>query len=145
MDDKRLDWLESVSGKFYGVGYPDGDKVVLEWDTDDSEGSLEANTLREAIDMAMSGKGLKSRLLTGRELRVAAKKKLKVRYVETYHNPHDSDKDYDSICVMEEANVGYYIGNSDIEPDVFSDSEDVQGDFDEGTYAVYAVDDVEYK
>jgi len=58
-DKERMDWLEEVSGKFYGVGYPDGDKVFLEWEEDDEgvEYRVETDTLREAIDMAMRGEG----------------------------------------------------------------------------------------
>jgi len=53
-DKNRMDWLENVNGKFYGVGYPEGDKVILEWDDDDLNEKVEADTMREAIDMAMN-------------------------------------------------------------------------------------------
>ena len=83
-------------------------------------------------------------LLTGRQLRIAAEKKLKVRYVENYYSPYDEHMNFDDECVMEEAVIGYYIGNSDIEPEDFSDDEFVGGDFPEGTFGVYAVEGVKY-
>lgn len=85
------------------------------------------------------------RMLLGRELKIAAEKKLPVRYVELYHNPQDSHMEYDGVCVMEPANVGFYIGNSDICPDDFKDDALVGGDFGEGRFGVYAVEGVEYK
>lgn len=88
--------------------------------------------------------------LVGRELKVAALKKLKVRYIETYYSPYDSHMNYNHICIMdsvdtEESNQGYYIGNSDIDPDNFEDDDIIEGEFDEGTYGVYPVKGVSYK
>lgn len=85
------------------------------------------------------------RLLTGKELKIAAEKKLPVRYVESYLNPEDDHMNYDDVCVMEPANMGFYIGNSDIQPNDFKDGQTVSGEFDEGSYGVYAVEGVEYK
>ena len=144
-DKKRMDWLEEVSGKFYGIGYPEGDKVYLEWDTGDDEDHVEADTLREAIDLAMKQGVREKRALTGKELKFAAENKLQVRFVETYHNPHDEHKNYDDVCVMEEANIGYYIGDSDIVPSEYGDNEEVRCNFDEGVYVVYAVPGVKYE
>lgn len=82
--------------------------------------------------------------LTGKELRYAAEHKLKVRYVERYHDPREKDKEYNRETKMEPANVGYYIGHSDINPDEFEDDQPVAGDFDEGYFAVYKVPGVVY-
>lgn len=81
------------------------------------------------------------RLLTGRELRVAAQLKLKVRYVERYF---DGTSAYDKVVVMEPANAGYYIGCSDIEPDLFSDTDSVYQECDWGVFGVHAVPGVDY-
>lgn len=81
------------------------------------------------------------RLLTGRELRVAAQLKLKVRYVERYF---DGTSAYDKVVVMEPAKAGYYIGCSDIEPDLFGDDDLVYGEGDWGIFGVYAVPGVDY-
>ena len=83
--------------------------------------------------------------LTGKQLRVAAGKGLKVRYIENYYNPMDSHMNFNDECIMEEANVGYYIGNSDIELDWFKNNQSVEGDFDEGTFGVYPAKGVDYK
>ena len=144
-DKKRMDWLEEVNGKFYGIGYPEGDKVYLEWDTGDDEDHVEADTLRDAIDLAMNQGIREKRVLTGKELKFAAENGLRVRYVEQYLNPYDEHKNEDTVCIMEKANIGYYIGNSDIVPEDYSDDELVSGDFGEGTFAVYAVPGVQYE
>jgi hypothetical protein len=53
-DTIRMNWLETVSCKIYGVAVPSGDITVLEWDTDGhTERTAEAATLRDAIDAAM--------------------------------------------------------------------------------------------
>lgn len=63
--------------------------------------------------------------LTGKELRFAAENNLPVRWVYKEPNPDDKWKNENVVCVMEKANVGYYIGNSDIVPDDYTDDEEV--------------------
>lgn len=82
--------------------------------------------------------------LTGKELKFAAEHKLKVRYMESYLNPMDSHNNFKGVCIMEPANVGYYIGESDIVPEDFKDTDIVTGEFPEGTYGVYKVPGVKY-
>ena len=89
-------------------------------------------------------------VLTGKELRIAAEKKLKVRYIEHYHNPHDKHMNFNADCVMEECGNNtdnyrsYYIGNSDICLDDYDDDQEVSGDFDEGTFEVRRAKGVKY-
>lgn len=85
------------------------------------------------------------RVLTGKELKVAAKKGLRVRYVESYFDPQEKHRRYNKICKMEKAKVGYYIGNSDIDPDEYLDRQLVAGDFGDGLFGVYAVEGVKYE
>lgn len=85
---------------------------------------------------------IQERILVGKELRIAAKDGLEVRYQENYHDP--AQEAVDEVCVMEPARYGYYIGPSDIEPDFFEDNEAVAGDFIEGDFKVLAVSGVDY-
>jgi hypothetical protein len=82
------------------------------------------------------------RLLTGAELRAAAEKGLPVRYVERTYDPHEPN--FDAVVTMTKANVGYYIGHSDIDPDDFEPDAEVALDWPEGTGGVYAVRGVKY-
>lgn len=75
--------------------------------------------------------------LTGKQLRFAATHGLKVRYVEIYHNPEDKHMNFNADCRMEPAKTGFYIGNSDIEPDDYGDDCPVIGEFPEGIFGVY--------
>lgn len=86
----------------------------------------------------------KPRILTGKELRYAADNGLQVHYVEEYHDPHCVGMNYNGVCVMEKAPNGYYIGQSDIQPEFFADDDEVHEVFDEGEFTVYAVDGVNY-
>ena len=53
-DTIRMNWLETVSCKVYGIGMLGSDITVLEWDTDGhTERTARASTLRDAIDAAM--------------------------------------------------------------------------------------------
>ena len=79
-----------------------------------------------------------NRILTGKELRVAIKYRRDVFYFEHHHDPRDAHKNFNGRCVLKKATVGYYIGNSDIDPDEWDDDEPVTGDFNEGWFAVYA-------
>jgi hypothetical protein len=85
------------------------------------------------------------RPLTGKELRVAAEKHLPVYYVEEYPNPMDSHMNFHNKCWMKPANAGYYIGNSDINPEYYKDEDIVEGDFLEGTFGVYAIKGIKYE
>jgi hypothetical protein len=86
------------------------------------------------------------RPLTGKELKIAAKKGLKVRYVERYYNPMDSHMNYNRICKMTPAAEGYYIGNSDIEVDCWKDDDIIDFiEFGEGDFGVYAVPGTKYE
>jgi hypothetical protein len=85
------------------------------------------------------------RTLTGKELRVAAEKHLPVYYIETNPNPADSFMNFHDKDFLEKALVGYYIGNSDINPDEFEDDQEVSGeDVDGVTYRVCAIEGINY-
>lgn len=90
-----------------------------------------------------------SKTLTGRELRIAAEKKLKVRYVEEYYSPEDRHMNYNGDCVMSKCDSdpdnSYYIGNSDISLDDYEDDAEVIGDFPEGTFEVRRAKGVKYE
>ena len=79
----------------------------------------------------------KGHILTGKELRFAAENEVPVFYEEDYHDP--AIRGFFGVSVMEKAPVGYYIGDSDINPNEFDDNEVVMGDFPEGKYVVYGV------
>lgn len=79
----------------------------------------------------------KGKILTGKQLREKIAKKERVWYREVYDNPHDKHLDYDGPASLEEAHCGYYIGNSDIEPDDYADDEAVSGETHSSCYGVY--------
>jgi hypothetical protein len=84
------------------------------------------------------------RVLTGKELRVAGEKHLPVYYIEVYSG-YDSHMDYRGKCYMEPANTGYYIGNSDIDPGIYEDNDEVSGtDMDNTSFKVCAIGGVVY-
>ena len=66
-----------------------------------------------------------AKCLTGKELKIAAEKKLPVRWVYKEPSAYDKYKNENIVCVMEPANIGYYIGNSDIVPDDYGDHEEI--------------------
>ena len=74
--------------------------------------------------------------LTGAELRFAAQNQIPVYYEEKYLNPEDKHLTHKGKCVMTKAPKGYYIGNSDINPDDFENNQLVQGEFPEGSFRV---------
>lgn len=82
------------------------------------------------------------RLLCGKELRHAVEHSLPVRYVEAPYDPADSG--FDEVCQLEPATVGYFIGPSDIEPDMYEDSDLVGGPTDTCDFGIYAVDGIDY-
>jgi hypothetical protein len=92
-----------------------------------------------------------SKTLTGAELRIAAYKKLKVRYVEQYYNPQDRHMNSNCDCVMTECGNNtkeehtYYIDNSTITLEDFEDDADVIGEFPEGTFEVRRAKGVKYE
>jgi hypothetical protein len=91
------------------------------------------------------------KILTGRELRIAAENKLKVRYVEKYYNPEDRCKNFSADCVMEKCagdcpdEDGYYIGPSDIDLAQYADDEKIQYELPEGIFEVHRAKGVIYK
>lgn len=86
-----------------------------------------------------------SKVLTGKELKIAAEKGLKVRYVVKMHNPQDNHMNFNEDCVMEKIRENdYYIGNADISLNEFEDDAEVLGDFDEGTFEVRRSKGVKY-
>lgn len=87
---------------------------------------------------------LPKRVLTGKELKIAAEKRLKVYYIEHYYNPLDKHLNFKGECYLEKANIGYYVGNSDINPEDFKDGALVMGDFFEGYYEVCVASKVRY-
>lgn len=76
------------------------------------------------------------RPLTGKELRFAAEHHVPVRYVERPFDP--SDEGYDGVTALIPANVGYYIGPSDIDPEEWDDEEKVEAVTDTCEFGVYA-------
>jgi len=148
-DKKRMDWLEENNVIVYGIGESDGDWTIMECeDGSGKDCKIKERTLREAIDIMLSDskKKLKKtdRIITGVELRFAAENELPVYYEETYENPHDSHMNFNGICVMKPAEEGFYIGNSDIVPDDFTESQIVSDEFGEGSFSVYAVEGIKY-
>ena len=85
----------------------------------------------------------RGRILTGKELRHAADNGTPVFYEEEYHDPNE--KGFYGETRLEKAPRGYYIGDSDIQPDEFADDEVVMRSFPEGTYTVYEVVGQTYK
>jgi len=85
----------------------------------------------------------RGRILTGKELRYAADNGIPVFYEEEYHDPNQ--KGFYGETRLDKAPRGYYIGDSDIQPDEFADDEVVMRDFPEGSYTVYEVVGQTYK
>ena len=92
-----------------------------------------------------------SKTLTGKELKIAAEKRLKVRYIEKYFNPQDRHMNYNGDCIMrkckedDENDDSYYIGDSDICLDEYDDNDVVCGDFPDGTFEVRRAKGVRYE
>lgn len=84
------------------------------------------------------------RVLTGKELKIAAIKRLRVYYIEHYYNPQDKHLSFKGECLLEKANIGYFIRNSVINPENFKDSALVKGDFCGGYFEVCAASKVRY-
>lgn len=89
-------------------------------------------------------------ILTGKELKIAAEKKLKVRYVCKFFDSNDRGKNHNEDCIMEECSNNtkdehsYYIGDGDICLEDYGDDERVVCDFDEGTFEVRRAKGVKY-
>jgi hypothetical protein len=81
-------------------------------------------------------------MLSGKELKIAAKHGLPVRCILLYFDP--TQPDFDDVVVMEKAKYGYYIGPIDIEPEEYQDDEPVQESFPEGNIRVCAAPKVKY-
>lgn len=104
------------------------------------------NSIENLIRSRKSSKNQKrGRLLTGSELRIAIANKLPVYYVETYDNPQDSHMNYSGVCKITPATVGYYIGNSDIQPEDYRDEDSVESVFPEGSMSVHRVIGISYR
>jgi hypothetical protein len=93
----------------------------------------------------MASKKSTRKILTGQQLRFAAENGIPVFYEEMYENPHDKHMNYAKACVMKPAQSGYYIGNSDINPDDFEPTEICIGEFPEGNFRVTGVVGYEYQ
>jgi hypothetical protein len=78
-------------------------------------------------------------ILTAKQLRYAAENKIPVFYTEQHENPHDRHMNYKKACVMEPASSGYYIGDSDIDPDDYAEDDLIQGELDDGFFNVTGV------
>lgn len=90
-------------------------------------------------------KAIKGELITGKELRAAALKKLPVYYIEEYYSPSDKHMSFKGKCVMKKISPDeFYIGNSDIDVSLWQDDELVRSDFNDGEYAVYKVNGIKY-
>ena len=93
-----------------------------------------------------------SKILNGRELRIAAEKGLEVRCVVQYENPFDKHMNYNEECIMEKCSNDnktpdehwYYIGDSDICLEYYGDEDPVVEDFGEGKMQVFRVKGVKY-
>jgi hypothetical protein len=86
------------------------------------------------------------RLLTGKELKFAAKNKIPVWYTERYFNQQDQHLNFHKEVVMEKAQGdSYYIGNSDITPNDYRDEDPVDSEFDEGVFSVRAAPGQNYQ
>ena len=89
-------------------------------------------------------------ILTGRELRIAAKKGLKVRYIEKHDNPSDKHMNYNADCIMKKADesfdneYSYLIGDGSLDIDVYGYNEEVTCDFGEGIFEVRKAKGVKY-
>lgn len=88
-------------------------------------------------------------ILTGKELKIAAIKGLKVRYVEKYNNPQDKHKNFNADCVMEKCPSNdfegeYYIGHGSLNINDFKDDEYMSMGFDEGFFEVRKAKGVKY-
>lgn len=118
---------DEIAKKLRAAGY---DQAFHEDGTIDMHG---IGITRRVVGKSISARG---RILTGKELRYAAENDIPVFYEEDYH---DSSQGFYGVSRMEKAPVGYYIGDSDINPDEFTDDEVVMGNFPEGSFTVYEV------
>jgi len=84
------------------------------------------------------------RILTGKELRIAIAKRLKVHYTEKYYSPLDKHLNFKGECILEKAKIGYYIGNSDIDPADYKNDDDVAGEIYGGYFEVCTASKVKY-
>lgn len=82
-------------------------------------------------------------LLTGRELKIAAERGLRVKYRRYGYDPQTPDMRWTGK--MEKAKYGYYIADSDIDPDMFEDDEKVRYDDVDSYIGVYKVKGVNYE
>jgi hypothetical protein len=101
-------------------------------------------------DSEVLGKKLGA-ILTGKELRIAAEKGLKVRYICKFFDANDKKyKNSNEDCIMEKTNNWtdeehwYYIGDGDICLEDYADTDLVISDFGEGTFEVRRTKGVKY-
>lgn len=87
----------------------------------------------------------KGEILKGKQLRFAAKNRVPVFCVEHYYSAFEPDRVFCGQCIMEPAKNGFYIGNTDIDPNLFGDDDLVDVDFGDGYLVVYAIAKEKYE
>jgi len=80
---------------------------------------------------------VRGKLLTFSEVRKAAEEGVPVWYEEKYHSKENSYMNYNAATTLEPADNGYYIGNSDIDLDLYKEDDEARGEFPEGVFAIY--------
>lgn len=109
---------------------------------------VDANTIdMQGIGLVPAPKKqpVKGEMINGKELRAAAEKGLPVYYTEEYYSPSDRHMNFKGKCVMKKITTDeFYIGNSDIDVSLWQDDELVSSAFNEGEYAVYKVNGIQY-
>ena len=83
------------------------------------------------------------RLLTGRELKIAAEKKLRVRYVEFLR--HVCEPIFDGVIVLEKTQYGYLFGDISINLENWQDDRLACGILPNGFFCVYTVFGIDYR
>lgn len=78
------------------------------------------------------------------ELRYAAENNVPVWMRLIHYNPHDKHKNQDEKVVLEKATTGWYIGNTDIDLDIFQDDELVSLDLGDSFIVVYKITGLKY-
>jgi hypothetical protein len=82
-------------------------------------------------------------ILTGKELRTAAEKGLRVKYHRYHDDPSIPDKKWSGK--MEKAKLGYYIADTDIDVEFLEDDESASFEGIDCWEMVFKVKGVEYK
>jgi hypothetical protein len=106
-----------------------------------------ANNLKiskEKTIVAVAPKKTGKRVLTGKELKVAAIKRLQVYYIEKYYNKLERHLNFKGTCNLEKSIKGFYVNNSIIDPNKYKDNDPVCGEFFGGYFEVCALAKIKY-